>query len=337
MTSKFIPTFSGPVTPSSLKLWLSACEDGFENYEDTHEKKGLAVKTRIRLTGSAMLDPVMAEWWSAGKAEYLALASWDIFVGKIKARFMLTGWKMDALETFYGCVQGKRDFLTFAADLTQSINALPTGTISSTTHKHHLLYFSHHHLYLRMRAIPNFNIDDSSHTPDTLTALMAATWASLVADHSSRAGRSLPLVSATPSAFTVPPTTTSPHPSVRYVPLTEEEKTALTAAGGCWNCRAKPTDDGWIPHVGKTCPGNPAIGARPGRDYRPTATTTSKNIVAFTTVPSNATTSQNDSPYPPYEYPSHSGAMAAAAALVTRPKSPQFEPRDEDTEEDDSD
>ncbi|KIJ26198.1 hypothetical protein M422DRAFT_272774, partial [Sphaerobolus stellatus SS14] len=74
--------------------------------------------------------------------------------------------------------------------------------------------------------------------------------------------------------------------SPQFVPLTEEEKTALSAVRGCWNCRGRPTDPGWVPHQRSTCPGNPAVGARPGKDYiAPTsaatpAPTSSSRIVA---------------------------------------------------------
>ncbi|KIJ25305.1 hypothetical protein M422DRAFT_273723 [Sphaerobolus stellatus SS14] len=60
MSNKIVSPFPGPLTANGLKRWLGACEDGFENYEDTHEKK-LTPKTRIRLTGAALIEPQMAE------------------------------------------------------------------------------------------------------------------------------------------------------------------------------------------------------------------------------------------------------------------------------------
>ncbi|GLB44239.1 hypothetical protein LshimejAT787_1601690 [Lyophyllum shimeji] len=307
MSGKIVAPFSGPLTANGLKLWLSSCEDGFDNYEDTHEKKTLSAKTRIRLTGAALVEPQMAEWWTASKTEFLALTTWEAFVAKLKARFMPVNWKMDALEQFFGCSQGKRDFRTFTADLAQSLGTLPSATISTTVYKYHILFYAHPLLYLRMRALQGFDIDNTTQTPDELIALMTAQWDSLVADNSSRGGRSLPsafTASLSPSvplitsAFNVPSTS-----SPRYVPPTEEEKEALSAVRGCWNCR-----------------GNPAVGARPGKDY-----------VAPSPVPVVASAAllptTNEPAYPPYMYPALTG-LAAAAGTVTPP------PQDENTESD---
>ncbi|KAF9481278.1 hypothetical protein BDN70DRAFT_931048 [Pholiota conissans] len=294
MSNKIVPQFSGPLTANGLKQWLGACEDGFDNYQDTHEDKVLSVKTRIRLTGAALAEPQMAEWWSAGRKEYVELKLWESFVEKLKDRFMPIDWKTDALEMFYRCNQGKMDFRTFASTLAQTINALPSGTISSTIHKHHLLFHCNPHLYLRMRAVPGFSIDDSTQTPDKLISLMAAQWDSLVADNSSRVSRITP---ATPSTIplTISPPSTTSYP--KFVPPTEQEKAELSAAHGCWNCRGKPGDPDWIPHQRQNCPGNPTIGARPGRDFVPKTEPTPKKLVAaaaLSTHPSDSTDSEAD-------------------------------------------
>lgn len=281
MSKNLCATYTGPLTANGLKIWLSSCEDAFENYQDTHKDSVLVAKTRIRMTGSALAVPDMAQWWTASKSDYLALASWDAFVEKLKKRFLQVNWKTDALEHFFGCNQGKRDFGTFATDLAQSVGTLPSGTISTTMHKYHLLFYCHNLLYLRMRALQGFDIDATTQTTDELIALMTAQWSSLVAEHASRSGRSLPLSSSTivPSSVPLTMSASTPAPTVvtsspRFVPLTDEEKATLSALHGCWNCRATPADPGWVPHQRHTCPGNPSIGARPGKDYvAPTATT----------------------------------------------------------------
>ncbi len=203
MSTKIIPPFAGPLTANGLKQWLGVCEDGFDNYEDTHDNKKLSARTRIRLTGAALSEPQMAEWWSAGRKEYLELKLWEAFAEKVKDRFLPVDWKTDALELFYRCTQGKRDFRTFAADLAQTLNALPTGTVSSLTHKYHLVFHCNQHLYLRLRATPGFLIDNAAQTPDMLVAFMTALWDSLVADNSVRSGVR-PLLSVTPSPSSVP-------------------------------------------------------------------------------------------------------------------------------------
>ncbi|KAH6887348.1 P-loop containing nucleoside triphosphate hydrolase protein [Coprinopsis sp. MPI-PUGE-AT-0042] len=179
--SKIVPSFSGPLTANAIKVWLGQVEDAMENYVDTHQGAKLEVKTRIRLTGAALLEPQMAEWWSNGRTGYLTLESWEKFVEKLKDRFLPLGWKMDALEKFYGCMQGTRDFHTFASELAQCYSALPSGTITEEIYKHHLL-FSHPQLYLRMRAIPYFDIGRTDQSADQLTALMSHQWNHLMAD-----------------------------------------------------------------------------------------------------------------------------------------------------------
>jgi hypothetical protein len=238
---------------------------------------------------------------------------------------MPVNWKMDALEQFFGCSQGKCDFRTFAADLAQSLGTLPSGTISTTIYKYHILFFSHPLLYLRMRALQGFDIDTTTQTPDQLIALMAAQWDSLVADNSSRSGRSLPFISTPAPAPTVPlitTTSTIASPS-RFIPLTDEEKNALSAVRGCWNCRGKPTDPGWVPHQRHTCPGNAAIGARPGKDFIAPIST----VAAVATPPLPDSDTSDEQSYSSYSYPSHSGVMA-----FVQPDSP--DPQDENTESD---
>ncbi|KAF6755625.1 hypothetical protein DFP72DRAFT_1045382 [Ephemerocybe angulata] len=269
MSSKIIPVFNGPTTANALKIWLGQCEDGFDNYQDTHKDATLSPKTRIRLTGAALLEPAMAEWWAAGRKEYLDLATWDAFVAKLKERFLPVGWKMDVLERFYQCEQGKRDFRVFAAELAQCHGALPSNTISTSVYKYHLLYFSHPQLYLRLRALQSFDIDSSTLSVDQLTALMGHQWDSLVADSAPRSSRtttssaSVPLrISSVPSVPVSQARSSSSTP-----PLSDAERKTLSDANGCFNCRRKPGDPDWTPHFRRTCPGNPAISAPPGPDY----------------------------------------------------------------------
>lgn len=270
MSNKIVSPFTGPITANGLKVWLGQAEDAFENYQDTHKGAELSVKTRIRLTGSSLQEPSMADWWSMGRKEYLELSSWEAFVKKLKDRFLPVDWKTDALEAFYRCSQGKRDFRMFAAELAQLHGTLPTGCISTTVFKYHILFFAHDQLLLRMRALQNFSIDATDMSPDQLISLMSAQWDSLVADTASRSGRSLavhtqatPPVSTRTSAAPQPTTVLSAGPPR----LSEEEKAALSAQNACWNCRRKPGDADWTPHNRHTCPGNPSIGAPPGRHY----------------------------------------------------------------------
>ncbi|KAF8528435.1 hypothetical protein BU17DRAFT_80784 [Hysterangium stoloniferum] len=155
MPNKIVSFFASPLTANGLKVWLGSCEDGFENYEDTHDKK-LVPKTHICITGAALTEPQMAEWWASGKVEFLALPSWEAFIKK---------------------------------------------------------------------------------TPDKLIALMGSQWDSLVADNVAHSGHSLAHIHYT-SSTGIPLLTSSignatGHTSLvtplKFLPITEEEKAALTA------------------------------------------------------------------------------------------------------------
>lgn len=297
MSSKIITPFTGPITANALKIWLGRCEDGFENYQDTHKDATLSAKTRIRLTGAALQEASMAEWWSAGRTEYLGLLSWDAFVKKLKARFLPVGWKMDVLEKFYACEQGRRDFQTYVAELAQCYGALPANTISSTVYKYHLLFHSHPQLYLRIRALPDFDVDSSAQTVDTLAALMGHQWDSLVADVAPR-GTRLPTSTTVPLKVTSSTTSTSPRPTSGPGPLSEADKKVLQDANGCFNCRLKPGDPDWVSHFRRNCPGNTAIGALPGPEYvapGPTTAGGSSGLVAVALqVPRDDDTSEDE-------------------------------------------
>lgn len=293
MASKIIPVFSGPLTANGLKLWLGQCEDGFDNYQDTHKDSTLSVKTRIRLTGSAMQETSMAEWWSLGRKEYLDLGTWEAFVVKLKARFLPPGWKMDALEKFFACEQGRRDFQSYAAELAQAYGALPSDTLSATVYKYHILFHSHPQLYLRIRALPNFDVDSTAVTVDTLTSLMGHQWDSLIADASPRGARAagqsaLKTTAVVSPSLTTAATTSGPTPP----PLSEADRKALQDANGCFNCRRKPGDAEWTPHFRRNCPGNAEIGAGPGAEYQ--APTKVMAAAAFSSFPRDADTSEEE-------------------------------------------
>ncbi|KAF8526996.1 hypothetical protein BU17DRAFT_82515 [Hysterangium stoloniferum] len=236
MSNKIVLSFAGPLTANSLKVWLGSCEDGFENYEDTHDKK-LVPKTCIHITGAILTKPQMVEWWASGKVEFLALPSWKSFIKKVKDHFMPVNWKMDVLEQFYSCSQGKCDVHTFAMDLAQCLGTLPSVTISTAIYKHHILFYSHPLLYLHMCALQAFDINNSSQMPDELIALMGSQWDSLVADNTAHLGHSLAHISYTSSTGISLLTSSTGNANgasslitpPKSPPITEEEKAALTA------------------------------------------------------------------------------------------------------------
>ncbi|KAH6903473.1 hypothetical protein BKA70DRAFT_1301081 [Coprinopsis sp. MPI-PUGE-AT-0042] len=262
--SKIVPSYSGPLTANGLKVWLGQVEDAMENYVDTHKDTKLEPKTRIRLTGAALLEPAMSEWWSQGRTGYLALDAWEKFVEKIKDRFLPVGWKMEALEKFYGCMQGKRDFQTFSGELAQCHGALPSSTISAQIFKYHILFYSHPQLYLRMRALPDFDIEKTDQSVDQLIALMSHQWESLMADIGPRSSRPMhpsSTVSLRTSVTASGIRQALPQSQASSSYLSEEDRKELDRLKGCYNCHRKPGD-----------PGNPSINAPPGKDYVASAT-----------------------------------------------------------------
>ncbi|KAF8957568.1 cytochrome P450 [Flammula alnicola] len=279
MASKIVSAFTGPLTPTAIEAWLGQCEDGFAIYAATKADKSpnLDLQTKIRLAGSQLQEPSTAAWWSSGRAEFLKLATWDMFEKQLRSRFMPKGYKLIALRTFFRCAQGPLPFLDFATALAEARNAVGQTVITASIYKYQLLFHSHNMLLLRIMAIPDFDIDTINF--DNLVALLSMQWDSLIAEGSARPGRSS-LHVPSPQTSVASPSTFGPS-THHCTPLTDAEKERLTHAGGCWRCRKVPKDTSWIPHVGRTCPGDAAQGILPGRDYVPSDTTIKKEFVGM--------------------------------------------------------
>ncbi|KAF8508805.1 hypothetical protein BU17DRAFT_99460 [Hysterangium stoloniferum] len=221
MSSKIVSPFADPLTANGLKVWLGSCEDGFENYEDMHGKK-LMPKTHIHLTGATLTEPQMVEWWALGKVEFLALPSWESFVKKVKDCFMPVNWKMDALEQFYSCSQGKHNFA--------HLQWTSPNVLAPFLLQQYLWPFTNTIFFFTLT--PSYTF-----MPDELIALMGSQWDNLVADNVAHSGHSLAHINYT-SSTAVPLLTsltgnaTSPTSlitALKFLPITEEEKAALTA------------------------------------------------------------------------------------------------------------
>lgn len=262
MASKIIPAFTGPLTPPALETWLGQCEDGFAIYTATKSSTAAALEiaTKIRLTGTQLQEPTMQAWWSAGRTEFLKLATWGDFEKRIRERFMPKGYKLIALRAFFLCSQGRLQFTDYATTLAEARNAISVTVVSNTTYKHQLLFHSHPILLLRIMAIPDFDLDNISF--DNLTSLMAMQWDSLLAENSTRRT----VISSNPSP-SAPISSPISNRSASLPFLDDAEKARLTAARGCWNCRKVPSDPGWVAHVSRLCPGDTLLGIRPGRDF----------------------------------------------------------------------
>ncbi|KAF8507523.1 hypothetical protein BU17DRAFT_100449 [Hysterangium stoloniferum] len=267
MATKIVISFAGPLTPTAIEGWLGQCKDGFSIYASTKTEKApdLTVETKIRLTGTNMQEPTMAAWWNAGHMEFLRLESWETFEKQIRNRFMPKGYKMVALHTFFLCAQNRLPFLEYATALADAHNTLGPNIIMAAIYKYQLLFHAHPMLVLRIMAIPDFDLEDISF--DNLVALMSMQWESLIME--------IPATRSTlrtsPTAASIPPIPPMPRANEprNQNPLSLTDREHLSTVGGCWRCRKVPTDSGWTPHVGRTCPGDPTQGVSPGPDFVP--------------------------------------------------------------------
>jgi len=325
MLKNLTPVFNGPLVPAALEAWLGQCEDAFAIYTATKTTKMpvLQPETKICMMGSNLLEPTMAAWWSAKRADYLLLTTVAAFEAKIRNRFLPKAQKVVTLRDFFLCVQGNLSFTDYAAALTAARNTIPSGstTIPAAIFKYHLLFHSHPALLLRIIAIHTFDIDSATMGVDNLVSLMAMQWESLTADglvRSSPALNRTTAINSLPSGSTIPP----------LAPLSDPERARLTSAGGCWKCRKSPGDLGWVPHVGHTCPGDASRGISPGKDFVATpqaavsAPTVKKEILGAVLLP-------NDHGEDQPERTLHAGAVLSHDKLAIS----DFFYQDDDTDE----
>lgn len=249
-----LPKLLSPVTANSVKAWLDGCEDAHEVYQLTYPDQEVKPQLRILMAGLKMDAPEASQWWSENREALKALTKWEDFVVKVKERFIPSGWKLEALATFYAVRQKNLPFSEFVAALQSARGILGTaGTnykISDSTFKHHLLLFCHPLLSLRVRALPGLGYDTIK--VDSLINLMSSTWNSMVAEgvtrqESASSGIGRPSCARFGS----------------LPPLTESEKSSLKASGGCFHCRRTPASPGWTAHTSKTCPGDPSRNIAP--------------------------------------------------------------------------
>ncbi|KAF6741210.1 hypothetical protein DFP72DRAFT_1118012 [Ephemerocybe angulata] len=241
-----LPSLSDPLTASSVKAWLERCEDAFEAWSMMNPEKELKPALKILLAGLKMEALEASQWWGENRDTLKALTTFSEFSTKIKERFLPSGWKMDALAVFYAVRQHNLPFTDFVAALQSARGILSAAgldyKISDPTFKHHLLFFCHPLLSLRVRTLVGNTYDSTK--IDSLINLMASTWASMIAEG---------ITSQEPTSLSKSSHTT----------LSTSERNALRAAGGCFRCRKTPASPGWVAHTSKTCPGDPSQGITP--------------------------------------------------------------------------
>ncbi|KAJ7194559.1 hypothetical protein GGX14DRAFT_404601 [Mycena pura] len=241
MSKLDVPKFKGPMSPAAIILWLDRVTDSFDAFVAFNDDKKLTPPLRILYAGLALEEERALAWWGQNRAVLKALATWDEFAKQVLEHFAPDGWKAIAVRAYYGIHQQSRPYVDFVADLQTARTAIgSTGAlaISDRIHINHLLFHAHNTLQRRVLAIPGFDLEKIK--VDELASLMSATWDSLLAE----------IIS-----------------TQRLPPLDDAEKKRITDASGCWKCRKTPASPGWTPHIGRTCPGDTALGILPGRDF----------------------------------------------------------------------
>ncbi|THG93469.1 hypothetical protein EW026_g7778 [Hermanssonia centrifuga] len=257
-----LPTLVGPLTHSTVSIWLNTCADTFEaaTLLDPNAASTLTARARITLAGLKMAEDSAATWWNENREDLKLLSDWDEFATHVRDRFVPASWRLDALDVFYAISQGSSDFRIFVNTLQSARNSLAGAgagyAINDSIMKHHILFRAHHRLRLQVRASPAFKYENTK--LDALISLMQTTYDSLVAEGAIRSASST-------STFTVP-TATTPSPAAGRSPLpdlTPAERDRLKAAVGCFHCCLTPGSPGWVPHSARQCPGLPARGIPP--------------------------------------------------------------------------
>jgi hypothetical protein len=276
-----IPRLSSPITPASVNQWLNVCEDSFMVHSIVNPTSTLSPGVQIVLAGIKMEDPTAAAWWNDNRDDLKKLTKWEDFATRVRARLVPTGWKIEALRTFYAVRQGVRAFTDFVLELQGARNALGTSgsyAIKDFVFKNHLLFHAQDVLSLRVMAIPTFNIETI--TVDGLISLMASTSDSMLAEkviHVSPPVRAIPRYMGThstassplrmpaPSSHNSTPPSRASTPSMPYTlpELTYAERQNLKALGGCYHCHMTPDHPNWKQHFACDCPGDPSQGIPP--------------------------------------------------------------------------
>ncbi|KAJ2927448.1 hypothetical protein H1R20_g9643, partial [Candolleomyces eurysporus] len=100
-----VPALTAPLTASSVKAWLDCCEDAFEVYSIMHPDCELKASLKILLARLKMEAPEASQWWGENWDTLKVLTTYADFTTKVTERFIPSGWKMDALATFYVIVK----------------------------------------------------------------------------------------------------------------------------------------------------------------------------------------------------------------------------------------
>lgn len=142
-----VPSFTGPIQPSSIVFWLSRCAAIFQSYNELHSSQPLPPRAQIRQAGLALIHPETSRWWDAQSADLQALTSWNEFVQRFKDRFLLNnspdmGLKAErAFYTFRQNGMPVRDYIGELEERRAVLNECNRSSmVDDVQYKRHLLF-----------------------------------------------------------------------------------------------------------------------------------------------------------------------------------------------------
>lgn len=253
-----LPSLKEGFGPQEILSWFNGLEDAFESFEDAAEE-GAVIKVSMKIREAGMMMEGEGKiWWNQSRLELKVLPNWIDFVAAVKARFLSTGWQLEAEHHFYLAHQSlTQDFRTYASNVVALRNEVGSVKIPDAHLKSHLLHHANKLLYLRVTSNHLFSL--LTFTPDTLVSHMASVWDVLVAEGAIRmqslGGGSIQRVGVNLGVARPPR-------------LTESERVALQKVEGCFRCR-KPHAG----HLADQCPGDPALGIPASIKMEPTSHT----------------------------------------------------------------
>ncbi|KAF7299491.1 Reverse transcriptase domain-containing protein [Mycena indigotica] len=267
------PAFTDEPTPLSIRSWIGRCEDTMESFEAMNPSHNLTARNFITLAGLKLEQRAVSDWWEENRDELKKLSCFDDFTLKLREKFVRSTWRIEALSDFYDLRQGSLDAKQWVKAIERARGLLNAAgdefKLADNIIVHHLLFYAHPILRRRILNTPTFKL--SSQKIEGLSTLLEGTWDCLVGEGVIKprhmAVASLPSGSSSAvshSTNTLP----TPPPLPTIAPLTTAERNALRDAGGCYNCRRKPGDPGWVQHRQHDCLGDPAAGIPPRATVR---------------------------------------------------------------------
>nr|GAT46647.1 predicted protein [Mycena chlorophos] len=246
-----LPLLTEQPGPLSISNWISVCTQAVELWKEFNPGVTLSTSTMVRLAGAALHHSDAQRWWSRNCEDLVKLNAFEDFTARLMDEFVDAGWRDKALIDFYAISQGADSYRGFVKRLKDARVVLQAAggeyVIKDGVYRNHLFTLAHPVLRLSTMATPSFRIH--SHRPETLVALMSSTWDILVASNKIVFSDRVAPRTVEPPAVPVAAPAAPRRPA-----LSDAERQQLKDAGGCFRCRRKPGDPGWVKHTKDNCP-----------------------------------------------------------------------------------